>query len=326
MERCAFVGALGMLAVLLAPAAFVWAEVPIVGVLGNQPPESGRAYTAKVRQALKELGHEEGRTFRLEERWAAGDITRYPAFADELLALRPAMMLAPCGGPLDAVRQISRSIPVVSGCTDPQNYRGEVASLNRPGGQTTGFVLLAPESAGKRLQLLKEVLPTLSRLAVLYNAGANWSNYFPEAERAARQLGIVLVKAPHYLYAADLEASFPFAVHMRAQAVMIVPDTVSLGARPRIAELALKHRLPTLFETRFYVEDGGLLSYGPNWIAFGSQVIATYVDKILKGVRPGDLPIQRPTKFELVINLKTAKALGLTIPPSLLQRADLVIE
>ena len=315
---------IALLLLVSAPAP-IWAQVPVVGHLGQTSSEQGQPYMSRIRQHLKELGHEEGRTFLLETRWAGGDNSRYPALARELMARRPAVIFAGCGGPLVAIREISRDVPVVSGCLDPKNYYGAIASLARPGGQTTGFLFLSPESAGKRLQLLKELVPTLSRVGVLHDPRADWSTYHQEMDHVAARLGLSFTKVP-VTRTDDLEGAFALALRQKAQALMVFPSTVILTSRSRIAALAVTHRLPTVFDNHLFVEEGGLLSYGPDWFGFGARVIADYVDKILKGARPGDLPVQQPTHFESVINLKTARALGLDVQQSFLARVDKVIQ
>jgi putative ABC transport system substrate-binding protein len=312
--------------VLLASApASAWAQVPVVGRLGLGSPESDAPALNRLRQELKELGHQDGRTFVLEPRYARGDNSRFPALARELLARRPAVITGPCGPALRAIRDISRSVPVVAGCADPKNFLGEIASLGRPGGQTTGFTFLAPESVGKRLQLLKELLPRLSRVGVLHNRHDDWGTYWQEMDRVGPQLGVTFSKAV-VERAENLEQAFAAVLRQRAEALIVFPDAITFGARERIAALAVKHQLPTAFDTRRFVVDGGLLSYGPDWVEFGPRVAAAYIDKILKGATPGDLPVQQPTRLELVINLRTARALGLDVPRSLLARADEVLQ
>jgi putative ABC transport system substrate-binding protein len=276
-------------------------------------------------QRLEHLGHQEGRTFLVESRYAEGDNSRFPALARELLDRRPAVIATTCGPALRAIRELSRSVPVVAGCADPKNFLGEVANFGRPGGQTTGFTFLAPDSAGKRLQFLKELLPALSRVGVLHHSGDDWSTYLEEMRRAALQLGLTLSQYP-LARAEELDRAFATAVRQRAEALVVFPDAITVGARKRIAALAIEHKLPTAFDTRIFVVDGGLLSYGPDWSDFGPRVLATYVDKILKGAAPGVLPIQQPTRLELVLNLRTARMLGVNVSGSLLARADEVLK
>ena len=301
------------------------AQVPVVGYLWLGAPETDGP-PPFLRQ-LQQLGQHEGRTFVLESRYARGDDSKFPALARELLDRRPAVIVTTCGTSLSAIRKLSPTVPVIAGCADPVNYLGEVASLNRPGGRTTGFVLLAPEAAGKRLQLLKELLPSLTRVGVVHNRQDDWSTYLREMDRAAPKLGLTLSKLA-IARADELDDAFATAVKQRAEALVFFPDPISTAARTRIAALAIRHRLPTVFDLRAFVVDGGLLSYGPDWADdnFAPRVMATYIDKILKGAAPGDLPIQQPTRLELVINLATARAIGLNVPRPLLMRADKVLE
>jgi len=311
---------------LLASASIpASAQVPVVGWLGLTSPEQDARLLDTFRQGLKDLGHEEGRTVVIEHRWARGDNARFPALARDLLDRRSAVIFSPCGPALRAIREVSRSVPVVSMCADPKNFLGEVATLNRPGGQTTGFTFLAPESAGKRLQLLKEMLPKLSRVAVLYHSGDDWDNYWQEMGRVAPQLGLTLSKVP-VARPEDIEGAVAAAVRQHAGALIVFPDAITVGARERIAALALKHRLPTAFDLRGFVGAGGLFSYGPDFRDLYRRVAAGYVDKILKGSAPGDLPVQQPTRFELIVNLRTARAISLSVPESLLARAHEVLE
>lgn len=200
-----------------------------------------------------------------------------------------------------------------------------MASLRRPGGQTTGFTFLAPESAGKRLQLLKELKPRLSRVAVLYARDEYWDNYWGEMRRVAQQLGLTLVQASVERID-DVESTIATAVRQHAEALIAFPDGITLNARERIAATAITYRLPTVFEVRGFVAAGGLLSYGPDWRHLGRRGVAGYVDRIVKGAAAGDLPIQQPTQFELIVNLKTARMLKLSVPKSLLAQATEVLE
>lgn len=296
----------------------------LVGYLGLSGPELEGPGLELVREELKKLGQEEGRTWVLEQRWAHGDNSSFPRLARDLVATRPAVVFSHCGGALAAIRDVNRTLPVVAMCADVRNFFGEVASLARPGGSTTGFTFLAPESVGKRLQLLEQLRPGLSRVAILYYAGEDWGTYWTEIDRVAPTLGLVLRRVP-FERAGDLDHAFATMVRERVEAVIVLPDSRTLSARERIAKLALQHRLPTGFDVHSFVIAGELLSYGPH-IGDIYRRAAGYVDKILKGARPGDLPVRQPASFRLVINLKTAKALGLTIPPLLRLRADQVIE
>ena len=227
-----------------------------------------------------------------------------------------------------AAKQATRTIPIVFTAAGDPVASGLVTSLARPGGNVTGLSSLAPELVGKRLELLKQAVPGVSRVAVLWQPGAlgerTDKDMLKGAEVAARALGVRLqfveARGP-----ADFDRAFSDMTRARAGALTVLPSTMFLSERRRLVDLAAKNRLPAVYPSREFVDAGGLMSYGPN-LADLFRRAATYVDKILKGAKPGDLPVEQPTKFELVINLKTAKALGLTIPPSLLARADQVIE
>jgi putative ABC transport system substrate-binding protein len=277
-----------------------------------------------LREELKRLGHEEGRTYVLEARYANGDYSKFPALARELLERRPAVIVTTCGHSLRAIRAVNATVPVVASCADPKNFLGEVATLKRPGGRTTGFTFLAPESSAKRLQLLKELQPKVSRVAVLHDRD-DWGTYWQEMERAAPKLRLTLTRLT-IERAQELNDVFDEAARQRAEALVVMPTAAMVLARKQLAALAIEHRLLTVFDIRYFVDEGGLLSYGPNWGDFAPSVFAMYVDKILKGANPGDLPVQQPTRLELVVNLKTARAIGVKVPKSILARADEVIE
>jgi len=274
---------------------------------------------------LRELGYKDGQSVVIETRWAHGDIAQYPRLARELIERRPAVIVAPCGPSLRAIREITRTLPVIAMCADERNFLGEVASLSRPGGYTTGITFLSPESVGKRLELLRELLPRLSRLAVLYEPNDPIYAHWRELERLQPMLGLAFQRLP-VGRAGELEAAFEAIVRERAQALFVFPTNRMIAERVRIAELARKHHIATVFEFSLHVEAGGLLSYGASVSEFMGKTAPMYVDKILKGAKPAELPIVQPTRFELVVNLKTARALGIKIPQSLLYRADRVIE
>ena len=235
------------------------AQVPVVGYLRLGSPEPvGPPFVPH----LKGFGHQEGRTFLLESRYARGDNSRFPALVGELLDHRPAVIFAPCGPALRAIRELSRSVPVVAGCADPKNFLGEVASLSRPGGRTTGFTFLAPESAGKRLQLLKELLPTLSRVGILHNRHSEWGTYLQEMERARRCLASH-VRSIRSSMPTILKLPSPLQSGNALRRLSYFPDAITFGARQRIATLAINHKLPTAFDTRIFAVDGGLLDTAP---------------------------------------------------------------
>jgi putative ABC transport system substrate-binding protein len=305
-------------------------HVPRIGYLVTgslESPEAQRAIRA-FRQGLRERGYVEGQNIVLEYRSADGNIERFPSLAAELVGLKVDVIFAPHTRAARAAQQATSTIPVVvSGMGDPVG-EGLVSSLARPGGNITGLTFLGPELVPKRLELLKETLPSASRVAALWDPGATGERAMKEVlremEEAAPAVGVQLrlaeVRGPD-----EFDRAFSVMTMERADALFVVGSPMLFLERRRIADLAAKHRLPSVFSLREYVEVGGLISYGAS-IDDLIRRSATFVDKILKGAKPSDLPVEQPTKFELVINLKTAKALGLAIPPSLLARANEVIE
>ena len=277
------------------------------------------------RQGLRELGYVEGQNISIEYRWADWKPDRVPALAEEMVRLKvDVIVTTPGGSTARAVKQAVRTIPVVFTAGDPVGA-GLVASLDRPGGNLTGVSILTTQLNSKRLALLKEAVPGVARVAVLANATAPTAEaQLKELEGAARALRVKLqvlgVRGPQ-----EIEDAFSAMTKERAGALLVLGDPMLFAQRERIVRLTAKSRLPGIFEWREFVEAGGLLSYGTN-VADMYRRLATYVDKILKGAKPGDLPVEQPTKFELVINLKTAKTLGLTMPQPILFRADRVIE
>ena len=319
--------AVAALMVPLAGEAQQPASLPRIGFLAPSSPEDSRValYLQAFRQGLRELGYVEGRSIAIEFRWAGAEYDRLPGLAAELVRLQVNLIVA--GGPpaIQAAKQTTATIPIVMAAVADPVATGFVASLARPGGNITGISNMMPELVGKQLELLKEVLPKVSRVVLLGNpANPNNAVFVQHAQEAARALGVRLQP----LEARDrgeIDNAFAAITTEPAGAVIVLADTVLLDHRTRIADHAVRRRLPTVFGVSMFVEAGGLLAYGPS-LADGFRRAATYVDKILKGAKPGDLPIQQPTTFELVINLKTAKALGLTIPQGMLQRADRVIQ
>ena len=277
--------------------------------------------------ALAELGQVEGQTFVVESRTAEGRPERLPAAAAELVATRPDVMIAlVCGAPLNALRGATRTIPiVVATCTEDMVANGIVASLARPGGNVTGLQKLTPELSAKRLELIKQVLPGASRIAVLWNPGysdltADWL----ALRSAAHALNVTLLPFEART-AAEYGPAFAAMGAQRVDAVFTFTDTLGYIHAQALADLAAKHRLPAIYPFRETALAGGLIAYGPS-IPGMFRRAAVHVDKILRGAKPAELPIEQPTKFDFVINLKAAKALGLTIPQSVLLRADEVIE
>jgi putative tryptophan/tyrosine transport system substrate-binding protein len=321
---------------LLSGAAVAWplgastqqaAKVPRIGYLtGNLAanPHTREAFL----QGLRDLGYVEGRNLEIEYRDVEGKYERLPALAAELVALKVDVILA-AGTPQPlAAKQATRTIPIVfAGAADPVGS-GLVTSLARPGGNVTGLSLLSPELVGKCLEQLKQAVPGVSRVAVLWQPGGSGERTEKDmlngAEGAGRALGVRLqfveARGP-----ADFDRAFSDMTTARAGALTVLASNMLLGERRRLVDLAAKNRLPAVYPLREFVDAGGLMAYGPD-LADVFRRAATYVDKILKGAKPAALPVEQPTKFELVINLKTAKALGLRIPAVLLARADEVIE
>ena len=324
MDRRAFIGTLagGLLAASLAAEAQP-AKGARIGVLSTGNPRSADIYQA-LEQRLRELGYVEGQNLAIEFRNAEGRTERLPGIASELARLNLDVILVATEHGTRALTEATARIPIVlvSVNFDPVKL-GFVSSLAKPRTNITGVVFLHRELTAKRLELFKEMLPAIKRVAVLGEPTA--SEQLSAVEIANRSIGFTLqsldVRDPSY----DFEGAFRVAVRSRAEALLVLTTPVIFRERVKVADLALRNRLPTSFAHREHVDAGGLMSYGPNFPDMW-RLAASYVDKILKGEKPANLPIAQPTKFELVINLKTAKALGLTIPPSLLQRADEVIQ
>ena len=317
--------ALGFLVASLAVDAQQPGKVARIGYLSPGSPTTFTRFDEAFRQGLRELGYVEGQNIVIEYRWAERRDERLPDLAAELVSLKVDVIVA--GGtpaPL-AAKHATRTIPIVMSTAGDPIGSGLVASLARPGGNVTGLSARSPELGGKRLQLLKEVVPGVSRVAVLWNAANPYAALVVrETEAAARTLGVQVqsleVRGPD-----DFENALPAAIRGRAGALIVVGDPLLFSYRMRIADFAARNRLPAAYNLREFAEAGGLMAYGEN-LADLYRRAATYVDKILKGAKPADLPVEQPTKFELVINLKTAKALRLTIPQSVLIRADEVIQ
>ncbi|HKF74137.1 MAG TPA: ABC transporter substrate-binding protein [Stellaceae bacterium] len=308
----------------LAAAAQTSPKIPRVGFIGGaRPTETAHVFEA-FRQGLRELGYVEGQTIMLEVRWAEGRLERIPELVAELVRLKVDVLVAANSSVSLAAKNATRTIPIVIFAGDPVGL-GLVVSLARPGGNLTGLSYFNAQLNGKRVELIKELVPGLARLAVLRNPMvAIHAIFWQETEVAARKLGVVLqsleVRGPE-----DFEAAFATAARDNAQALLPLDDPLTLGYGSRIVALAASSRLPAIYGFREFPDAGGLMSYGPSFVTLFRRA-ATFVDKILKGAKPADLPVEQPTKFELIINLKTARALGLTIPQSLLASADEVIE
>jgi putative ABC transport system substrate-binding protein len=305
----------GVAAWPLAAQAQQPAKLPTIGYLGTAAASAWAPWTAAFVQRLHELGWTDGRTVAIQYRWAEGRAERSAELAAELARLKVDVIVTGGNAAL-AAKQASSAVPIVFALVDDPVGMGLVASLARPGGNVTGLSFQAADLAGKRLALLREVVPGLRRLAIMANVE------YPNAA-SARTLGIDA--ATFEIRRAEDIAPAIEALKDRADALYVVGDALVITHRVRINTLALIARLPTIYVVREYVEAGGLMSYGPNFPDLFRRA-ADFVDKILRGTKPADLPVEQPTKFDLVINLTTAKALGLEIPPTLLARADEVIE
>jgi putative ABC transport system substrate-binding protein len=326
MQRRDFVTLLVSAAAALPLAAGAQqTTMPLIGIINAGSAESTSKGYEAFRNDLRQLGYVEGRNIRYEYRFADGFLDRLPGLAEEMVRLNPTIIVSAPVPANVAVHNVTKTIPIVmSTGADPVKF-GLVQSLAHPGGNVTGLTNFAEALASKQLDLMRELRPGLKQVAVLVNVEnplhvPQWR----ETQDAAARASIALV--PYEFHKPDdFEAAFTAFVQAKAEALLVPPDTTFGSYRARIAELAVKARLPAIFANRLSAEAGGLLSYGPDPVE-NYRHAAVYVDKILKGAKPGDLPVERPTKIELVINLKTAKAIGLDVPPALLARADEVIE
>jgi putative tryptophan/tyrosine transport system substrate-binding protein len=299
------------------------AKVPRIGYLTGASPSTISSRIEAFRKGLQELGYVEGKNIIIEWRYAEGKLEHLPSLAAELVRLKVDVIVTGGPGATRPAKEATVTIPIVMAQDSDPVGNGFVASLARPGGNITGLSVLSPELSGKRLELLKEVLPKLSRVAVLGGDDPGTTQALRETELAALPLGVQI----QYLQIGDpktIERAFRTASKERADAALLLTTVVATSQRRQFADLAIKNRLPVTYYRREFVEDGGLMSYGVSYTDMDRRA-ATYVDKILKGAKPADLPVEQPTKFELVINLKTAKQIGLTIPPNVLARADKVI-
>jgi putative tryptophan/tyrosine transport system substrate-binding protein len=300
-------------------------KVPRIGFQAASSASTIADRIEAFRQGLRELGYVEGKNILIEWRYAEGKFDRLPALTSELLGLKPDVIVT--AGPMDtrAVRKATSTIPIVMTWDQDPVGSGFVASLAHPGGNVTGLSILAPEISGKELELLKEIIPRLSRVAFLGNSTEPGNTQaLRETQTAARSFGMQL-QSLDVLTAKDIDTAIGAASNAHAHAILVLTSPVVFTHRTRLVDLAAKHRLAAIYQRRQFVEDGGLMSYAAS-ITDLDRRAAIYVDKILKGAKPADLPVEQPTKFELVINLKTAKQIGLTIPPNVLTRADRVIK
>ena len=315
--------AVGLLAAPLAAEAQP-PKVPRLGFLGISPAAAYASRIEGLRLGLRDLGYIEGQNIAIEWRYADSQVDRLPGLAAELVRLNVDVIIAAGGEPTRAAKQATTTIPIVMGQGGDPVAAGFAASLARPGGNITGVLHVAGTQDGKRLGLLHEAVPSTSHVAVLTRPGVPlYALMLQEVQAAARGLTVQL-EVTEARDPGDFEGVFREIAKQRARALMTLPDPMFWIHRTRIAQLALTGRLATMFPEREFVDAGGLMSYGPSLPDVWRRS-ATYIDKILKGAKPGDLPIEQPTTFELVVNLKTAKALGLTIPPSVLRQATEVI-
>jgi putative ABC transport system substrate-binding protein len=294
-----------------------------LGVL--QPGAPPEPLLEAVRDGLRDLGYMEGRDVVLEIRWAEGKLDRLTALAAELVGLKVDVIYAFTTSPALAARRATTAVPIVFSAVGDPVGTGLVASLARPGGNATGLSLLATELSGKRLEMLREIVPNVSRVAMLWNdTNPSMVLRANETQDAAAKLGVTVQSiGVHDLI--DFEGAFKAISDGGAAALLVLVDPFTSAHRKRIVDFAAQRRLPAFYEARQFVDSGGLICYGPSLLAMQRRV-AGYLDKVFKGAKPADLPVEQPTKFELIINLKAAKAIGLEIPPALLARADEVIE
>jgi putative ABC transport system substrate-binding protein len=319
-----------LLAVLLGTAAAQSVEkerVPRVGYIswGSASDPVRLRRLEAFRQGLRELGYVEGRDIALEPRWAEGKYDRYPALAADLVRLKVDVIVAVGGRATQVAQQATKTTPIVMSLVNDPLGSGLVSSLARPGGNVTGLSMMAPELVGKQCEVLKQAVPKVSRVALLWNPDNPASaQQLREAEATARAVGVRL-QALAARVPLEIDSAFAAMTRERAGALVVLPDGIFGNQRKQIADLAAKSRMPSVSAISDYAEAGGLMVYGANLFDLERRA-AIFVDKILRGAKPADLPVEQPTKFDLIINLKTANAIGLTIPPSLLLRADQIIE
>jgi putative ABC transport system substrate-binding protein len=333
MQRREFIALIGGTVAgwpLAAPLAS-FAQQPVriarIGFLHSASPEGvGDVHLQAFRDGLRELGYVEGKNLQLELRWGEGKLERLPALAAELVGAKVDIIVAVTSPSVAAARQATRTIPIVMPLSSDPVGNGLVASLAHPGGNITGLSQMAPELGEKRIQLLKEMFPKVSHaMAVLWNpAYIGMRARFEQAQVAAPAVGLT-VRSLEVRDTRELDAAFQAILREHPEALLLLVDPFTISQRRRIVEFAAEQRLPAIYESGDFVEVGGLISYGPN-ISDQFRRAAAYVDKILRGAKPADLPIEQPTKFELEINMSAAKALGIKFPDSILLRADKVIE
>jgi ABC-type uncharacterized transport system substrate-binding protein len=330
MRRRQFLALVGSMAI--GCPADVLAQKPDrvrrIGVLMPYTPGDavGLRRAKMFTQALQDLGWTDGQNTRIDYRGPGGDIEQIQSLAKELVGSRPDVLVGAGSAPTAALQQATRTIPIVFGMPTDPVAEGVVKSLARPGGNATGFFATEPSLGGKWLELLKEIVPDLRRVAVIFNpeTSTGGTSYLHSVETAASLFSVEATGAPVH-HAGDIELAISSLVREPGGALIVLPDAFNASHLKQIIELAARYRLPATYGVRDYADDGGLMTYGTDPIDLWRRA-ASYVDQILKGANPANLPVQAQTKFGLVINLTTAKALGLTVPPSLLDRADEVIE
>jgi putative tryptophan/tyrosine transport system substrate-binding protein len=326
MRRREFIGMMGGAAVAWPRAARAQETMPVVGFLGGGSSDTDTNRVRALRRGLSEAGYVEGTNVAIEYRWAEGQYDRFPVLAADLVR-RQVDVIAALGGTVSvlAAKSATTSIPIVFLTGGDPVESGLVTSLSRPGGNLTGVTVLSVELAAKLLELGHELAPAAAVMALLVNPTSTFAEtQSRDAQAAARKLGLQL-QILHASTERDFDAVFATSAQLRAGALVIGPDAFFTNNRERLATLAVRHALPAIYGLREFAEAGGLMSYGPS-VVDASRLAGIYAGRILKGEKPADLPVQRVTKVELVINAKTAAALGLTIPPTLLARADEVIE
>jgi putative ABC transport system substrate-binding protein len=331
MKRREFIAGLGSAAALpLAARAQQGDRVRRIGVIMGPPqdendPEGKRRYSAFI-QTLADLGWTDGRNVRMDLRWGGGDINRSRALAQELVGLQPDIIVTQGPNPTVAVKRETRTIPIVFTNLGDPVASGIVVRLNQPGENITGFANVEAPLGAKWLELLSEIVPGLKRATIMGNPDTSsaWTYMQPSLETAARSLKVEAITAPVHSDA-EIETAIIALGREPGRGLVVMPAPFMTAHRAQIILAAARNNIPAVYGFSFYVRDGGLLSYGPDPVDIFRRA-ATYVDRILRGEKPGDLPVQFPTKFEIVVNLKTAKALGLTVPQSILLRADEVIE
>ena len=313
---------------LLGSASLAQAQQPVrifrIGILLPQSASSSSAWVEAFRRRLRELGYVEGKNITIEYRFAEGKSERLPDLAAELVGLKVDIIVTAATSGVLAAKKASATMPIVFATAADPVGDGYVSSFARPGGNITGLSLMAPDLGGKRLELLKEAFPKVARVAFLRGGGFRANQNPTEMEAPAKALGVKLLSLP-VRSLDDFDGAFAQAKREGAQALITSTSPLFTTHRRQVLEFAAKNRLPAIYQQSGFVEAGGLMSYGPN-IADQWRRAAEYVDKILKGAKPADLPVEQPTKFEFFVNLKTAKQIGLTIPQKVLERADKVIQ